>query len=112
MKVSDLTPPVSNNVPFRRDQLSLVPAKPGCYVLTTVDGTILYVGLATTLRSRMGQHLDTPEKVAATALGRARLFYWHECITLEVIERTWLNSHLIAQGMLPVLNRAMSPVSV
>nr|WP_249157761.1 GIY-YIG nuclease family protein [Bradyrhizobium sp. KB893862 SZCCT0404] len=92
-----------------RSRERFVPATSGCYVLTTVDGFVLYVGLAENLRRRLGQHLDNPEKTALTKQGRAVLFHWLESIDTRKIERTWLNIHIQREGVLPELNRVYSP---
>ncbi|MEX0955029.1 MAG: GIY-YIG nuclease family protein [Rhizobiaceae bacterium] len=112
MKVCDLTPRPVAKEPFRRAQIRFVSEKAGCYVLATFEEDILYVGLASNLRRRFGQHLDTPEKVAATDNGRAVWFFWLECADLEKVERTWLNSHAIVHGVWPVLNKVYSPTAI
>lgn len=109
--MEELVPRPTQCAPFRRDQLICVPANSGCYVLATVDRHILYLGLTVNLRTRMDQHLDTPEKVARTAEGRAIAFHWLETGRLEPVERGWLNSHRVATGVLPILNKMDSPVS-
>jgi excinuclease UvrABC nuclease subunit len=57
--------------PFRLSHQRFVPAKPGCYVLTTFTDLVLYVGLAVDLRRRVGEHLDSPDKTEVARLGRA-----------------------------------------
>ena len=112
MNVRDLKPAPTNVEPFRRDCVKHVPAKSGCYVLTTALGHILYVGLATNLRGRFEQHLDNPEKTRPTPEGRALSFHWLETKILEGTERGWLNSHELVEGRIPVLNKVHSPVSL
>lgn len=97
--------------PFRRDRVRLIPNESGCYALTTVNGHILYLGLATSLAQRFEQHLDTPLKVAPTSEGRATLFFWFLTSSLEATERGWFNAHRVTEGKLPVLNKVDSPVS-
>ncbi|WP_420507426.1 GIY-YIG nuclease family protein [Nitratireductor aquimarinus] len=91
--------------------MRFVSEKSGCYVLATFQEDILYVGLTKNLRRRFGQHLDSPEKVATTAEGRAIWFSWLECAELEKVERTWLNSHARAHGVWPILNKVYSPTA-
>lgn len=79
--------------------------------MTLFDGTILYVGLATNLRQRFRQHLDTPEKTQPTALGRATMFHWLETKDITQVERGWIFMHCNQHGERPVLNKADSPVS-
>lgn len=112
MKVGDLSPCPTDKEPFRRAQTRFVSEKSGCYVLATFEEEILYVGLAKNLRRRFGQHLDTAEKVTATADGRAVWFFWLECTDLEKVERTWMNSHALCHGVWPVLNKVYSPTAV
>jgi hypothetical protein len=95
---------------FRRDRQKFVPATPGCYALTTFSGVVLYVGLTLDLRKRMGDHLDNPSKTRETEIGRAVLFHWLSCENINVVERTWMNTHIEHEGRLPVLNDVYSPV--
>ena len=111
MNVGELVPPPIRAEPFRRDRQSHVPAVAGCYALTTLTGLILYVGLTVNLRARMGNHLDTPEKVSPTPHGRAVFFHWLAPADTQAVERAWLNAHQLATGLRPVLNKADSPVS-
>lgn len=83
----------------------------GCYVLATFDEDVLYVGLTKNLRRRMGQHLDTPEKVQATVHGRAIWFFWLRCEDVDKIERTWMNIYALRHGTLPVLNKVYAGTS-
>lgn len=112
MKVEALRPLPTDCAPFRLDQARFVPAVGGCYALTTVENIILYVGLATNIRTRMGQHLENPIKTGLTSMGRARIFHWLHCDDIERVERTWMNLHMEAEGALPILNKAYSPVHI
>ena len=109
MKVAQLLPKVSKNELFARNTCKFVPKAPGCYVLTSADDTVLYVGLATDLSRRMGQHLDSSEKTNPTELGRAVKFYWLETPDINRIERSWINAHVHFEGRYPVLNKVFSP---
>jgi hypothetical protein len=111
MNVIDLIPRPFEREAFRRDRLRYVPDCPGCYALATFSGTVLYVGLAKSLRRRMNDHLDSPRKTGETAHGRAILAYWITTEDLQRVERTWMNMHQIAEGRLPILNQIYSPVS-
>ena len=111
MKVGELRPQPTSSQPFRRDKTMFVPETSGCYALAALDGTILYLGLATKLRARMEQHLDSPEKRGVTPLGRAAGFYWHEATALEAIERGWLNAFQSRTGNWPLMNKVASPLS-
>lgn len=114
MNISELIPQPTRRESFQRSRCKFVPDRSGCYVLTTFTGVVLYVGLATNIRVRMSQHLDTPEKTNETPLGRAVLFHWIEVDQSEIekVERTWLNIHAQHEGKWPLLNKVYSPVSV
>lgn len=112
MKVCELIPLPTSKEAFRRAQSRFVSDASGCYVLATFDEIILYVGLAKNLRRRFVQHLDTAEKVAVTAQGRAVWFFWLECEELQKVERTWMNAYLLEHAKLPILNKIYSPTSV
>jgi GIY-YIG catalytic domain len=112
MNISHLVPQPSHHEAFRRNRERFVPDRPGCYVLTTFDNEVLYVGLAASLRQRMSCHLDDPVKRRGTKLGRAIWFHWIESTNIQKIERTWMNIHIQQEGFLPVLNTVYSPVSI
>ena len=112
MNVKLLRLPPNKREVFRRDRQKFIPANSGCYLLTTFEGHILYVGLSRDLRRRFGQHLDAPEKTKVTPEGRAFYCYWLECENREQIERTWLQECVIEDGKRPILNKRDSPVGV
>jgi excinuclease UvrABC nuclease subunit len=90
-----------------------VPDKPGCYALVTYHGDVLYVGLATgSIRSRMGNHLDTEAKRKGTELGVPFWFYYLVRTAVEVasVERGWMNQAILADGEMPPLNKVYSPI--
>jgi hypothetical protein len=111
MHISLLDPAPTAKCLFKRKEQRLVPDAAGCYVLTTFEGEVLYVGLSVSLKSRLGQHLDDKRKTGPTSLGRAFFFHWVERTDLERVERTWMNTHTLHEGKLPELNGAYSPVS-
>lgn len=111
MNVSELIPQPQGCESFLRSRCRFVPDTSGCYVLTTFEKVVLYIGLATDLRRRMNQHLDVPEKTRATEKGRAVLFHWLQTLDINVVERTWMNIHIQHEGTLPLLNKMYSPVS-
>jgi len=110
MNINELIPQPTHREPFNRNKERFVPKKPGCYVLTTFEGVVLYVGLTENLRRRMNEHLDNPKKIEPTKLGRAVLFHWIETCDTHKIERTWMNIHTQNEGSLPVLNGMYSPI--
>ena len=111
MNISELVPQPSRRENFKRYRERFVPEQSGCYVLTTYDGLVLYIGLADSLRRRMNNHLDNPMKTEPTELGRAFWFHWIESPDTNKIERTWMNIHIQHEGTLPVLNKVYSPTA-
>jgi hypothetical protein len=109
MNVNALHPYPGHREAFNRSNERFVPGSPGCYVLTTFDGAVLYIGLTDNLRRRINEHLDDPQKVGLTTFGRAVFFYWLETLDTHKVERTWLNIHSYTEGSLPVLNSVNSP---
>jgi hypothetical protein len=113
MKVSRLSPAPTQQTKFAWSDHKAVPNQPGCYVLATYDNDVLYVGLATkSIRSRMGNHLDTPKKRGGADLGVPFWFYYIERPANEVspIERGWMNQSILDDGKMPPLNVVYSPV--
>jgi len=112
MKIEQLLPKPDTKVKFSLSDFKLVPSKSGCYVLTTFEGDILYVGMSVNLYDRFQQHLDSKEKTSPTTQGRACWFYFlqYDDKNLPYLERTWLNQVEIAQGAYPILNKCASPV--
>jgi predicted GIY-YIG superfamily endonuclease len=91
----------------------MLPGASGCYVLTTFEGDILYIGLTEHLRRRFGQHLATKEKCQVTPRGKAFWFYFLEKPVKEIrrVERTWQNEYRTEHAEFPVLNKVASPIS-
>ena len=113
MKLDDITPKPLDKVQFKLIAYKNVPKTNGCYVLTTFDNDILYIGLAIDLHNRFKQHLDNSEKTNPTADGKAIWFYYttFDPKNLPKLERTWLNQFTNNHGRLPILNKVNSPVS-
>ena len=63
MKVEELTPKPIDKVQFKLASFKSVPHDNGCYILTTFENDILYIGLAVNLNNRFKQHLENPEKI-------------------------------------------------
>lgn len=112
MKVAQLIPSANERLQFNLKMLKFVPKVSGCYVLSTVDDDVLYVGLTDNLYRRFSEHRDNKEKNQQTAQGIAFWFYYIQCEKIEInrIERTWLNIHTEIHGVLPLLNKVYSPV--
>lgn len=112
MKVSLLIPPVVEKVAFKYTSVKFVPNAAGCYVLTTFDHDVLYIGLTNSLQRRLENHLEDKEKTAVTELGKAFWFYYlfYDEANLEMLERTWQNQYMIEHSRLPILNSISSPL--
>jgi excinuclease UvrABC nuclease subunit len=113
MKVNELVPVPTDKVIFKLQSFKLVPKQEGCYVITTYNDEILYIGLSDNLYNRFQQHLDNPAKTNPTVIGRAIWFHYliYDPRQLERLERTWLNQYESLNGRLPLLNKFNSPVS-
>lgn len=113
MKVDKLTPLPTNKVHFKLVSFKSVPKDSGCYMLTTFDNDILYIGLSDNLFERFKQHLNNPEKTNPTKDGKAVWFYFttYNPDNLPKLERTWINQFVSNHGQLPILNKVNSPVS-
>ncbi|MDO9581075.1 MAG: GIY-YIG nuclease family protein [Bacteroidales bacterium] len=113
MKVEKLIPIPKDKVLFKLSSFKSVLKETGCYVLTTFDNDILYIGLSENLNDRFKQHLDNPEKTNPTKEGKAIWFYFttYDPKNLPKLERTWINQFVTLHGRLPILNKVNSPVS-
>lgn len=113
MKIEELSPQPKEKLQFRLSAFRSVPKETGCYVLTTFENDILYIGLSDNLYSRFQQHLDNPEKTNPTKEGKAFWFYFmkYDATNLPRLERTWINQFPAIHGKLPLLNKVNSPVS-
>ena len=110
--VTALLPVVTERVPFTFRHQDKVPSTSGCYVLTTFEGAILYVGLTTSLNRRFASHREDDEKCGVTPQGGAYWFYFLECPEKDIyrLERSWQNQYSSIHGELPIMNKLASPV--
>ncbi len=113
MKVEELIPLPKDKVNFKLASFKFVPKEAGCYVLTTFDNNILYIGYSVNLNDRFMQHLDNPDKTNPTIEGKAIWFYFitYDLKNLPKLERTWINHFVAMHGRLPIMNKVNSPVS-
>jgi len=113
MKVSELVPLPTDKVIFKLSSFKSVPKTAGCYILTTFEDYILYIGLSENLYDRFQQHLDNQEKTSPTKEGKAVWFYYltYKVDNLPKLERTWLNQFNSNNGRHPILNKMNSPIS-
>lgn len=112
MKIEELKPLPKAKVLFKQSSFKQVPNHSGCYILSTFENQILYIGLAENLNKRFNQHIENPEKIKPTNQGKAIWFYYLEYTStnLEQLERTWLNQYVTCHGKRPVLNKVDSPI--
>lgn len=112
MKIEELIPLPEDKVHFKLASFKIVPKKSGCYVLTTFEKAILYIGLSDNLFNRFQQHLDNIDKTNPTEEGKAIWFYFtiYDSNNLPKLERTWLNQFTSKHGRRPILNKVDSPV--
>ena len=112
MKAGELSPAVVERVQFTLRYQKRVPSESGCYVLTTFEGDVLYVGLSCDLNRRFGEHRGNVEKCEPTLFGKAFWFYFLKQPDKETerVERSWMNQYCSIHGERPVLNQVDSPV--
>lgn len=112
MKIIELDPNPPKKVRFDLSAFKNVPNTAGCYVLTTFGDDILYIGQAINLFRRFQEHLDNPEKVLPTEIGKSFWFYFLESdkVKLNILERTWLGKYERIHGSLPIFNKVHPPV--
>ena len=113
MIVSELTPIPGHKFRFNFESFKLIPKHAGCYVISSHDNMILYIGLAVNLNSRFMQHLNNPEKTSPTTEGKPIWFYYleYDQNNLNVLERSWMNQYSARYGRRPILNKKDSPIS-
>ncbi len=111
MFITSLNPAPEDSERFEYPDLRRLPAEPGCYVLTTVGGVIIYIGQSINILNRVAQHFDDPNKQMPTPDGVA--FWCHYLRTskynLDRLERGWLNAHVLCEGALPHFNKVGGP---
>ncbi len=112
MNINKLTPAPQGKTNFRLSCYYKIPQDSGCYVLTSYEGDILYIGQSVDIRRRFEQHLDDSKKTNTTPKGRAFWFYWLEwdAVKLNSLESGWLNTYLSIIGELPIMNSQNPPV--
>ena len=112
MRITQLQPLPNCRVSFKRSEYKKVSTAPGCYVLTTFQGEILYIGKTDrSLDVRFQEHLGNSEKTQPTDEGKAFWFYFleYESNKIGVLEKTWVNAFVTTEGRLPLLNKISPP---
>lgn len=81
---------------MKRGDLPVLPTSPGCYLFHRADGTVIYVGKAVNLRSRVGSYFgnNVHEKVR---LLRQDAAYLDFIVTKDEIEALILEANLIKE---------------
>lgn len=113
MKVFEINPQAQEKVVFTFTEYLLIPKLSGCYLLTSFDDTILYIGQTKNLFNRFQQHLNNPQKTQPINKAKVAWFYYKIVAELDInkIERTWMNEYQRQHGILPPLNKIHSPLS-
>jgi hypothetical protein len=112
VNVSEIDPPLEHNASFDLYALNRLTDCSGCYCLTNASGDILYVGQAASVQQRLIQHFNSTQKEALTNYGRISRVGWRAepTISLNALERGWVELILLRDGNLPPLNRASGPI--
>jgi len=112
MKICELTPRPLERIAFSWAENRASYKGAGCYVLAAFDTTVMYVGLAKSIKTRMADHLDSQDKRKGANGVVPFWFYSIPCLVSEMnaIERGWINQSILIDGLIPPLNRVHSPV--
>jgi predicted GIY-YIG superfamily endonuclease len=112
VKIGDITPPVEHHTAFELYALNRIVDCTGCYCLTNAGGDVLYVGQAVSVRQRLVQHFNSEKRTALTIYGRASRAWWRTELPrkLDALERGWLETIRLYDGVLPPLNRVSAPI--
>ena len=112
MRAFDLDPPTTERQPFTLASLGRIRGGPGCYALASSDGTILYIGQAQDIPSRLSQHLADDSKSGFTPSGKAQWVQWRFCAASDIsdLESWWITQYKLANGgALPYFNKVNPP---
>ena len=113
MNVNELIPKPAFKVQFKLSHYIFIPKEAGCYILTTADNEIIYVGMSDNLFYRFQQHLNNAEKTNPNHGGTAFWFYYkiYDSKDLPMLERAWINQFVMNHGKFLALNKINSPVT-
>lgn len=94
-------------MPFRLSEALRVPESSGCYVLTSINDDVIYIGQSVNLNQRMQQHLNSLRMTQSTSAGLAVWFYYGLLAPdkIEKIELQLIFNFKAVEGQLPPLNR-------
>ncbi|MYD53444.1 MAG: hypothetical protein F4W96_03950 [Chloroflexi bacterium] len=112
IRASALAPQPTQRIPFQRRHLARVPANSGCYVLSTFDETVVYIGKAQDLRRRVGTHLGDRSKREVSDRGVAVWLDFRLTAVAELgqLESAWVEQYKLEEGgRLPPFNEINPP---
>ncbi len=111
MKVNELTLPPKYKIKFSLSSYYKLPQKSGCYVMTTHNEDILYIGKSDNIQRRFKEHLNDSNKTGTTSKGHVVWFHWLECDEkkLRSLEGGWLNFYSATIGERPIMNLIDAP---
>jgi len=113
MTIEQLNPQPTDKVKFDRYLLKCkpIPTESGCYILTTSENYILYVGQTGNLYRRFTEHLADPEKTTPTEEGKAFWFYFilYNVNEIGMLETSWAYQFKEIHGRLPIFNKKATP---
>ena len=109
MKVEQLVPACNGKARFEYIQIGALPERPGCYVLTSFEGDILYIGQSKNVARRVGEHFNN---WSARRNSPFWVFYLlvHDSHELDALERGWVNEYQLREGALPQFNSISPPL--
>ncbi len=107
MKTTRLQPFPNRKITFTRSEFKKIPRVAGCYVLSTVEDDVLYIGQSDDVNRRFQEHLDNSEKTHPTADGKAFWFHFLEYDVKQIgsLEAAWIHQFETMVGRLPILNK-------
>jgi len=113
MNVNELLPKPAFKVQLKLSHYFFIPKEAGCYILTTFNNDIIYVGASDNLFYRFQQHLNNDEKTDPNKGGKAIWFYYkiYDSGNLPTLERTWINQFVMNHGKFPMLNKINSSIN-
>jgi len=85
MKISELKPLPESKTNFKLSQYNFIPTFSGCYVLTTFNDDILYIGQAVNLRRRFEQHLKILKRHYRQKRGKHFLFSFYLVTKMKLV---------------------------
>lgn len=112
MKINEIIPDVEFSAAFELYALNRIADCSGCYCLTNASGDILYAGQAVSMRQRLTQHFESSKRAALTPYGRISIAWWRvwPAVSLNALERGWIELIRLRDGELPPLNQASAPI--